>query len=178
MSDFSPHQQKIIKRYYRNFDAIKHQRLSELTTELYLADGKKSERLWKQVSAMLTALEFPPSRIEHLLQKKDPALLPGILKELEGRRAKILPAGPASDSFAARFHRLLRSKTNIFPHFVPQDASLDRPQAPASRSGDSYSKVNCRRRGNHLPLPFEPDLRPQESRPVTLAGIPAQNSSR
>ncbi len=85
MSDFSPYQQKIIKRYYRNFDTIKQQRLSELTTELYLAEGTKSERLWKQVGAMLTSLNFPASRIDHLLQKKDPALLPGILKELEAK---------------------------------------------------------------------------------------------
>lgn len=85
MADFSPHQQKIIKRYYRNFDAIKQQRLSELTTELYLAEGKKAERLWKQVAETLVALEFPASRVEHLLQKKDPALLPGILKELDAR---------------------------------------------------------------------------------------------
>lgn len=85
MADFSPHQQKIIKRYYRNFDAIKSQRLSELATELYLADGKKLVRLWKQVSETLTMLEFPASRIEHLLAKKDPAMVVGILKELEGK---------------------------------------------------------------------------------------------
>ena len=83
--DYSPHQQKIIKRYYKNFDAIKSQRLADLTTELYLAEGKSRERLWKQVAETLTRLEFPASRIEHLLQKRDPALLPGILKELEGR---------------------------------------------------------------------------------------------
>lgn len=85
MGDFTPHQQKIIKRYYRNFDAIKHQRLSELATELYLAQEKKRERLWKQVGDTLKALEFPESRIEHLLRVKDPALMPGILKELEGK---------------------------------------------------------------------------------------------
>ena len=50
MADFSPYQQKIIKRYYNNHEAIQSQRLAELTTELYLADGKKRERLWKQVS--------------------------------------------------------------------------------------------------------------------------------
>jgi hypothetical protein len=84
MADYSPYQQKIIKRYYRNFDAIKAQRLSELATELYLAEGKARDRLWKQVGDCLTKLEFPATRIEHLLQKRDPALLPGILKELEG----------------------------------------------------------------------------------------------
>ena len=85
MADFSPHQQKIIKRYYQNFDAIKFQRLSELATELYLAEGKKTERLWKRVADALTALEFPASRIEHLLSRKDPALVAQILKELDGK---------------------------------------------------------------------------------------------
>ena len=73
MKDYSPHQKKIIKRYYDNFDTIKSQRLSELATELYLAEGKKLDRLWKQVEETLTKLEFPASRIEHLMTKRDPA---------------------------------------------------------------------------------------------------------
>jgi hypothetical protein len=85
MADYSPYQQKIIKRYYQNYDAIQVQRLSELATDLYLADAKKRDRLWKQVGESLTKLEFPASRIDHLLQKRDPALLPGVLKELEGK---------------------------------------------------------------------------------------------
>ena len=85
MADYSPYQEKIIKRYYRNFDAIKYERLSNLATELFLAEGKKTERLWKQVVETLTALEFPATRIEHLLSKRDPALLAGILKELDGK---------------------------------------------------------------------------------------------
>lgn len=85
MSDYSPYQQKIIKRYYQNFDAIKFQRLSELATELYLAEAKKRERLWKQVGEALRALEFPETRITHLLEKKDPALVAAVLKELEGK---------------------------------------------------------------------------------------------
>jgi hypothetical protein len=84
MPDYTPHQQKIIKRYYENFDAIKSQRLSELATELYLAEGKKRDRLWGQVEQTLRKLEFPESRITHLLEKRDPALLVGILKELGG----------------------------------------------------------------------------------------------
>lgn len=84
MPDFTPHQQKIIKRYYKNFDAIKYQRLSELATELYLAEGKKRDRLWTQVEQTLRKLEFPESRITHLMDKRDPALVVGILKELGG----------------------------------------------------------------------------------------------
>ncbi len=85
MADHTPYQKKIIQRYYRNFDAIKHQQLSELATELYLAGGKSRDRLWKRVGDSLRKLEFPESRIAHLLEKKDPSLLVGVLSELEGR---------------------------------------------------------------------------------------------
>jgi hypothetical protein len=85
MTDYTPYQKKIIDRYYKNFDAIKHQQLSELATELCLAEGKKKERLWKRVEESLRKLEFPESRIEHLLQRREPALLVGILGELERR---------------------------------------------------------------------------------------------
>ena len=85
--NYTAHQQKIIKRYYDNYDAIQAQRLAEAVTELYLAEGKKRERLWKQVAEALTRLKFPESRIQHLMQVKDPALLPGILQELEGKRS-------------------------------------------------------------------------------------------
>ena len=85
MADFSPYQQKIIKRYYNNYDAIASQRLAELVGELYLSDGKKRDKLWTRVAELLTKLEFPAPRIEHLLQKRDPALRAGVMKELEGK---------------------------------------------------------------------------------------------
>jgi hypothetical protein len=84
MSDYTPYQQKIIKRYYRNLDGIKYQRLSELATELYLAEGKKRDRLWGQVEQSLRKLEFPEPRIARLLEKRDPALLVELLKEIGG----------------------------------------------------------------------------------------------
>lgn len=83
MADYTPYQRKIIDRYYKNLDAIQFQRLSELATDLYLAEGKKRDRLWSRVQESLRKLEFPEARIALLLQKRDPALLVGILKELE-----------------------------------------------------------------------------------------------
>jgi hypothetical protein len=83
VAEHTPYQQKIIKRYYQNFDAIKLQRLSEQATELYLAEGKRRDRLWSQVEESLRKLEVPSARIAHLLQMRDPALLVGIVKELE-----------------------------------------------------------------------------------------------
>jgi hypothetical protein len=83
VADHTPYQRKIIKRYYQNLDAITFQRLSELATDLYLAEGKKRDRLWSRVEDSLRKMEFPETRIALLLQKRDPALLVGILKELE-----------------------------------------------------------------------------------------------
>jgi hypothetical protein len=108
VADYSPYQQKIIKRYYQNFDAIKFQRLSDLTTELYLAEGKKSERLWMQVFEILRKLEFPATRVEHLAQKRDPAILASIIKELDGKMWKApeesVPAFPFS--LSVRWHNV------------------------------------------------------------------------
>jgi hypothetical protein len=85
MADHTPYQRKIIDRYYKNFDSIKHQRLSELATDLYLAEGKKLERLWAQVESSLRKLELSEPRISELMQRRDPALLVTILKELESK---------------------------------------------------------------------------------------------
>jgi hypothetical protein len=84
VADYTPYQRKIIDRYYKNLDAIQFQRLAELATDLYLAEGKKRDQLWRRVEQGLRKLEFPESRIERLLEKRDPALLVEILKELEG----------------------------------------------------------------------------------------------
>jgi len=85
MADYSPYQKKIIDRYYRNFDAITYQKLSELASDLYLAEGKQKDRLWKRVEDALRKVEFPESRIVHLLEKRDPQLLVAFLKELDGK---------------------------------------------------------------------------------------------
>jgi hypothetical protein len=52
-------------------------------TDLYLAEGKARDRLWKRVGEILEKLGFPPQRSAYLLERRDPALLPGVLRELE-----------------------------------------------------------------------------------------------
>jgi len=84
LDDYSKHQQKIIKRYYNNIEQISAQRLAELVTELYLAEGKKKEKLWESAAKAMEKLEVPKARIDHLIAKKDPALLAGLVKELMG----------------------------------------------------------------------------------------------
>jgi hypothetical protein len=82
LDDYTKHQQGIIKRYYANFDAIQVQKLAELVSELFLADGKKRDKLWKSAGALMEKLGIPKERIDHLLAKKDPALLARLVKEI------------------------------------------------------------------------------------------------
>ena len=85
MEDYSKHQQKIIKRYYDNIDQIAVQRLSEMVADIYLATGKKREKLWESVAAFMKKLELPQERIDHILGKKDPEVLAKLVKELMGK---------------------------------------------------------------------------------------------
>ena len=86
MAEYSKHQQKIIKNYYENREAISLQRLSELVTELYLAEGKARERQWKNVIGALEKLKVPQSRIEHLQKQDNPALVAKLVEELLAKK--------------------------------------------------------------------------------------------
>ncbi len=85
MKERTRHQQRIIRNYYQNREAISLQRLQELVTELYLAEGKKRARQWDYIVAALEKLEVPASRIEHLKKQDDPALIAKLVEELMER---------------------------------------------------------------------------------------------
>lgn len=80
--EYSKYQQKVIKNYYDNREAISLQRLSELVTDLYLAEGKARQTKWKQAIAALEKLGIGPQRIEHLKEQDNPALLAQVVEEM------------------------------------------------------------------------------------------------
>ncbi len=82
MAEYSKYQQKIIKNYYDNADTIGLQKLGELVTNLYLAEGKQRARHWKTAVSAMEKLKVPQSRIDHLVKSDDPALLAKLLEEL------------------------------------------------------------------------------------------------
>ena len=86
--EYSSYQQKVIKRYYDNRDAIDDQRLSELVTNLYLAEGKKQAKMWETAETIMTRMELPQSRIDHVLKSKDPAVLARVVEELQNGKLK------------------------------------------------------------------------------------------
>ena len=58
------------------------QKLSELTTELYLAEGKKRQQVWKRISVALAQLGVKPDKIEQMVNTDNPVQLAEFLKKL------------------------------------------------------------------------------------------------
>jgi hypothetical protein len=81
--DYSNYQKKIIKRFYDNREDIDAVKLSEITTDLYLAEGKKKDRLWKQAGEIMERLNVPKSRVEHVLKTASPAILAEVVNDLQ-----------------------------------------------------------------------------------------------
>jgi hypothetical protein len=86
VAERSKYQQKIIKNYYDNREAISLQRLSELVTELYLAEGKARQKQWKNIVSALEKLKVPASRIEHLVAQDNPSLVAKLVEELLAKK--------------------------------------------------------------------------------------------
>lgn len=82
MAERTKYQEKIIKNYYRNQDAILLQKLGEQVTDLYLAEGKARQRKWAQAAASLDKLKVPAARIQRIVDSDNPALLAKLLEEL------------------------------------------------------------------------------------------------
>ncbi len=82
MAKRSSYQDRIIRRYYENRDEIMLQRLGELVTDLFLAEGKTKTRLWKRVAEVLEKLKVPKAEIQHIVRSDNPTLVANTLKKL------------------------------------------------------------------------------------------------
>lgn len=91
MKDFSAYQQKVIRNYYQNRDALALQRLQELATDLYLAEGKKRAKIWDQVRKSLEKSGLSAARIDHVVSSDNPAMVVQVVEELMAKEDA--PAG-------------------------------------------------------------------------------------
>ena len=58
------------------------QKLGDLVTDLYLAEGKAKDRLWKRLAAALKNLKIPDAQIDHIVRSDNPTLAANLLKKL------------------------------------------------------------------------------------------------
>ncbi|MHC4118717.1 MAG: hypothetical protein ACYSWO_14550 [Planctomycetota bacterium] len=85
--EYSQYQKTVISGYYKNLDTIMLQKLSELVTELYLADTKaKHDRLWERAHKAMVKLKIRPATIEHIMEKKDVQILAKNLQDWLGKK--------------------------------------------------------------------------------------------
>ena len=79
--DRTPYQENIIKSYYKNRDHIMWQKLAELATDLYLAEGKKRDQLWKRVIAAMNNLKIPEEKIQQIVEADNPSLIAALVQK-------------------------------------------------------------------------------------------------
>ncbi len=88
-NDYSQYQKAVISGYYNNLDTIMLGKLSELVTELYLADTQaRQNRLWQRANKAMVKLKVPPAIIDHIMEKKDVVVLAKNLQDWQAYKKK------------------------------------------------------------------------------------------
>ncbi len=80
MQNRSKYQEKAIKNFYENRETISLQRLQEMVTDLYLAEGKKRQTVWKRLEGHLKTLGVKQPEIDHLVEQDNPELVANVVK--------------------------------------------------------------------------------------------------
>ena len=96
MADLTRYQQSIVRNYYANLDTALLQRIGEQVTDLYLAEGRKRQKLWGSIGTALEKLGVPRARIDHITAADDARLLATLLEELLAREPGTPPAARGS----------------------------------------------------------------------------------
>ena len=81
MENFSRYPQSVIKNFYKNREAVSLQRAQELLTDLYLAEGKKKEKVWDSLFTNLERMGVPADQIEHLRKTRNPELVAKLIEQ-------------------------------------------------------------------------------------------------
>jgi len=86
LTDYTPYQKGVIRRYYEHRDTLALQHLAEIVSDLYLAEtDAQKKRLWKRAVSALAKLDPPKTRVERILTEEDLPGLAELLTDLQGR---------------------------------------------------------------------------------------------
>lgn len=76
------YQEGIIRRYYRNLDAVRAQRLQELVGDIFLATTEKRRAtLWTKAGEILTSTGMPALDVSALVAARDIEALAAVVNE-------------------------------------------------------------------------------------------------
>jgi len=79
--NYSRYQQSVIRNYYSNKDNVSLQRVQELLTDLYLAEGKKLGKVWDSLFLHLERIGVPADQLAHLKEAKNPELIAQLIQK-------------------------------------------------------------------------------------------------
>jgi hypothetical protein len=80
--DRTRYQEGIIRRYYRNLDALRLQRLQDLVADIFLATTeKKRATLWAKAGEILASTGMPPADVAALLASRDVEALASVVNQ-------------------------------------------------------------------------------------------------
>jgi hypothetical protein len=97
--DHSAYQRGIINRYYEHIDTIALQKLGEVVSDLYLAEGSKATKLWTSARAALMKLTAPDDpRVANVLSTRSVTALAKLLNDLNTMARTAPPTAPKSAS--------------------------------------------------------------------------------
>jgi hypothetical protein len=124
--DHSSYQRGIINRYYEHLDTIALQKLSEIVSDLYLAEGSRSTKLWTSARAALMKLTAPDDpRVANVLSTRSVTALAKLVSDLN-TMAKSPPAPkPSAEAVDA-----VTGQLPAPPAATPQTPPEPGPAAP------------------------------------------------
>jgi len=79
--NYSRYQQSVIRNYYNNKDNVSLQRAQELLTDLYLAEGKKREKVWDSLFMHLERIGVPADQLKRLRESNNPELVAQLIQK-------------------------------------------------------------------------------------------------
>lgn len=78
----------IIKRYYEHHDTIQSNKLSEIVSELWLAEGDTSKaKLWERARTALARMGVDPKRVADIIDRRDLEALAILVAEVDAGAA-------------------------------------------------------------------------------------------
>ena len=76
-------QKRIIERYYENRDTIAANKLGDLVSELYLAEGpKQTDRLWQRAATALQHTQADAGQVQRIVERRDLKALADLVNHL------------------------------------------------------------------------------------------------
>ena len=83
----SNYQKNVVSNYYSNLDTIMLTKISDIVTDLYLAETEKKKlQLWQRAEKAMKNLKIPNAIIEHIMNERNVEILAKNLQDWEKQK--------------------------------------------------------------------------------------------